>query len=116
MRAPRLAATERQALFLSLRIPLEAEGDERWVFPLSGRIVERKRGEILLPERFLLATVEEKRSGRLSFAGQYQQRPALVEGNFIKRSEVGYYGGIDPRTGQADEKLPQTFDMISHVG
>jgi len=28
----------------------------------------------------------------------------------IRRSEVRYYGGIDPRTGQADEKLPESFD------
>ena len=34
-----------------VRIPLEAETDERWVFPLSGRVVERKREEVLQPER-----------------------------------------------------------------
>jgi hypothetical protein len=43
-------------------------------------------------------------------AGQYQQRPAPIEGNLIKRSEVRYYGGIDPRTGQGDENLPANFD------
>jgi len=50
------------------------------------------------------------RSRRLVFAGQYQQRPAPVEGNLIKRSEIRYYGGIDPRTGQPDEELPDYFD------
>jgi predicted phage terminase large subunit-like protein len=44
------------------------------------------------------------------FAAQYQQRPAPLEGNLIKRSEIRYYGGIDPRTGQADERLPDNFD------
>jgi phage terminase large subunit-like protein len=29
----------------------------------------------------------------------------------IQRSEVRYYDGIDPRTGQADEKLPENFDL-----
>jgi len=63
-----------------------------------------------MPERFPQSTVEQLRSRRLVFAGQYQQRPAPVEGNLIKRSEIRYYGGIDPRTGQSDEKLPETFD------
>ena len=35
-----------------IRIPLEAEEDERWEFPISGRVVQRGRGEILQPERF----------------------------------------------------------------
>ncbi len=92
-------------------IPLEAEEDERWVFPISGRIVQRRRGEILQPERFPPAVVESLRSRRLIFAAQSQQRPAPVEGNLIKRSEVRYYGGMDPSTGQADERLPEHFDL-----
>jgi predicted phage terminase large subunit-like protein len=47
----------------------------------------------------------------LIFAAQYQQRPAPAEGNFIKRSEVRYYGGINPKTGQPDETLPEHFDL-----
>ena len=93
-----------------VRIPLVAEEDETWTFPISGRIVHRKAGDILMPERFTPEVVEQQRSRRLVFAGQYQQRPAPLEGNLIKRSEVRYYGGIDPRTGQPDEKLPDTFD------
>src|SRR2546425_1490270 len=94
-----------------VRLPLVAEEDETWTFPISGRIVQRKAGDILMPERFTPAVVEERRSRRLVFAGQYQQRPAPLEGNLIKRSEVRYYGGTDPRTGQPDEQLPQTFDL-----
>jgi predicted phage terminase large subunit-like protein len=93
-----------------VRIPLEAEEDETWTFPISGRIVQRKAGDILMPERFTPAVVEQQRAHRLVFAGQYQQRPVPAEGNIIKRVEVRYYGGIDPRTGQPDEKLPENFD------
>jgi hypothetical protein len=93
------------------RIPLVAEQNERWEFPISGRVVQRLRGDVLQPERFTPAVVEERRSRRLAFAAQYQQRPAPAEGNFIKRNEVRYYGGIDPRTGQADDKLPENFDL-----
>jgi predicted phage terminase large subunit-like protein len=98
-------------LWTHIRIPLEAEEDEKWVFPISGRIVERKAGEILMPERFTREAVEERRSKRLVFAGQYQQRPAPAEGNYVRRGEVRFYGGIDPRTGQPDELLPRNFDM-----
>jgi predicted phage terminase large subunit-like protein len=93
-----------------VRIPLEAEEDETWTFPISGRLVQRKAGEILMPERFPSATVEQLKGRRLSWSGQYQQRPTPIEGNLIKRNEVRYYGGIDPRTGQPDEKLPENFD------
>ncbi len=94
-----------------IRMPLEAEEHEKWVFPISGRIVERETGDILMPERFTPAAVEELRSQRLVFAGQYQQRPAPAEGNYIRRGDVRYFGGVDPRTGQPDEKLPTSFDM-----
>lgn len=93
-----------------IRIPLVAEEDHTWTFPISGRIVQRKAGDILMPERFTPGIVEQYRGRRLIFAGQYQQRPAPAEGNFIKRKEVRYYGGIDPTTGQADEQLPLYFD------
>lgn len=89
-----------------LTITLEAEKDEEFVFPISGKVVKRKKGEVLQPERFTPKVVEDKKRSRLVFAGQYQQRPAPLEGNLIKRSEVKYYGGIDPMTGQLDENLP----------
>jgi len=34
-----------------------------------------------------------------------------VEGNLIKRAEVRYYGGTDPKTGEADEGLAEQFDF-----
>ena len=94
-----------------IRMPLEAEEDETWVFPISGRVVCRKAGEILMPERFTPDVVKEKKSCRMVFAGQYQQRPAPAEGNIIKRSDARYFGGIDPKTGQPDERLPESFDL-----
>ena len=93
-----------------VRIPLEAEEDETWTFPISGRVVQRKAGDILMPTRFTPAVVEERKGRRLSWPGQCQQRPCALGGNLIKRNEVHYYGGIDPRIGQPDEKLPDHFD------
>lgn len=98
-------------IWTPIRIPLVAEEDERWVFPVSGRIVERKTGEVLLPERFTPSVIKELRLDPLVFAGQQQQRPAPIEGNLIKRNQVRFYGGIDPHTGQADEVMPRSFDL-----
>ena len=93
-----------------VKIPLEAEVNETWNLPISGRIVTRNAGEVLMPERFPPAIVEEHRARRLEFAAQFQQRPSPLEGNLIRKSDISYYGGIDPRTGVADEPLPASFD------
>ncbi len=99
-----------------VRIPLVAEEDESWIFPISQRVVHRRCGEVLQPERFKPNIVAQLRVNRLVFASQYQQRPAPADGNLIKRSEVRYYGGVDPVTGQTDEKLPDNFDFESDFG
>jgi predicted phage terminase large subunit-like protein len=94
-----------------LSIPLVAEQDETWIFPISGTTVQRRAGEVLMPGRFTEDVVEEHRSRRLVFASQYQQRPVPLEGNIIKRQHVRFYGGIDPGTGQLDEQLPRSFEL-----
>ncbi|HMK22557.1 MAG TPA: hypothetical protein VK466_09500, partial [Terriglobales bacterium] len=44
--------SEDPGLWTHLVVRLVAEEDERWVFPISGRIVVRKKGEVLQPARF----------------------------------------------------------------
>ncbi len=61
--------------------PLIAEEDERWVFPISGRVVERKQGECLDGKRFPPKVVATKKLDRYTFASQFQQRPAPLEGD-----------------------------------
>jgi predicted phage terminase large subunit-like protein len=93
-----------------VRIPLVAEEEETYKLPISGSEVRRNPGDVLMPERFTPRVVEEQRSRRLEYAAQYQQRPAPLEGNIIRRHEIRFYGGIDPTTGVRDEDLPTTFD------
>ena len=97
--------------WVQLVVRLVAEEDEQWAFPISGRVIERKKGEVLQPTRFTAAVVAKKQRDRMVYAAQYQQRPAPVEGNMIKRSDARYFGGIDPKTGQPDERLPESFDL-----
>jgi predicted phage terminase large subunit-like protein len=92
------------------KFSLLAEEDETWIFPISGRVVKRKKGECLDPKRFPPKVVKQKQLDRFTFAGQYQQEPAPLEGNLIRRSDIRFYGGIDPLTGIRDEGLPDRFD------
>ncbi|MCU1305228.1 MAG: putative phage-related terminase [Candidatus Sulfotelmatobacter sp.] len=92
------------------KFPLIATEDERWVFPISGRVIERKREECLDPKRFPPKVVKQKKLDRYTFASQFQQEPAPLEGNLVRRADVRYVCGIDPLTGVRDEALPERFD------
>jgi hypothetical protein len=61
-----------------LPIPLEAEETEIWKFPISGILIQRDVGGILMPSRFTEQTVEELKRHRLRWAGQYQQPPKVI--------------------------------------
>lgn len=98
-----------------LVIPLVEEEDKDYVFPVTGRVHYRAKGDILQPERFSPEVVAEKQRSRLVYAGQYQQRPAPLEGNLIKRAEVMYYGGRDPLTAELDEPLPELGKVANPV-
>lgn len=61
-------------------------GDGDFVFPRSGRVVHRKPGDVLWPERegkAELAPIKERRT--FVWAGQYQQRPRPREGGMFHR-------------------------------
>jgi len=92
------------------KFSLLAEEDEEWIFPVSGRLVKRKKGECADPKRFPPKVVKQKQLDRFTFASQFQQEPAPLEGNLVRRSDVGYVCGIDPVTGMRDEGLPEHFD------
>jgi predicted phage terminase large subunit-like protein len=94
-----------------LKIPLEAEEPENWRLPVSGKTEARSLGDVLQPERFTPDVVANLKARGLIYAGQYQQRPAPLEGNIIKRQHVRYYGGVNPHTGEPDEALPEKFDL-----
>lgn len=103
-----------------LNLPAEADEEavdkttmmQKFVFPLSGRIKVRPLGDVLQPDRFPPEVIAAWKVRRLIWATQYQGRPSPLGGNMIKRSEVMYYGGRDPDTGDLDEGLPAKFDFI----
>lgn len=103
-----------------LCIPLEADAEavdavslqQKFVFPISGRVKERPLGDVLQPDRNPPAVVAASKILRLTWSSQYQGRPSPLEGNMIKRADVCYYGGKNPTTGEDDPELPDKFDLI----
>jgi phage terminase large subunit-like protein len=66
-----------------ISIPMEEQEEEKeYVFPISKRVVKRKKGELLQPNRFPAEVVASLRIGLGSrnYAQQYNQRPAPKEG------------------------------------
>jgi len=84
-----------------LRLPMEAEGQTRVYFPLSGRIQDRADGELLNPNREGPEQIAEYRIrlGAMGFAGQMQQSPVPSSGNIIKPEWFKVY-----------KTLPEKFD------
>jgi hypothetical protein len=82
--------------WVHVKIPLEAEEHEKYIFPKSGRVVERERGNVLQPERFTPAVVQGLKRKSREWAGQYQQRPAPASGIIFQPNWWRYYRSIDP--------------------
>jgi predicted phage terminase large subunit-like protein len=90
-----------------LRFPAIAEEDERHeICSLNKtRVVNRKQGEPLHPEREPIETLNAIREvlGEYQFAGQYQQSPAPLAGGMVKGRWFQRY---------APHQLPQKFELI----
>lgn len=80
-----------------LRIPAIAEQDEEW--KLNGGVYYRKKDELLHPDREGAEEIAsaKRELGSYGFAGQYQQRPAPLEGGMVELSWFNRYGAIPAR-------------------
>jgi predicted phage terminase large subunit-like protein len=78
----------RQGNWELLSLPAIAETDERHeIRTISGtKVIERREGEALHPERESLARIQEVREamGPYTYAAQYQQRPAPEGGGIVQ--------------------------------
>ncbi len=98
--------------YTTVSIPMEAEQDECWRFPISGRVVTRKAGDLLWPERFPREVVESlKLMGSWTFAGQYQQRAVPREGGIIKQSWLKFYGTPPEELAASCDQVIQSWDL-----
>jgi hypothetical protein len=90
-----------------VRLPAIAEEDETHTIcsPYGTRVVGRKAGEALHPEREPLPVLEHLRRtlGEYNFSGQYQQSPAPRGGGLVKLAWLRRY---------VPGEQPAEFDMI----
>lgn len=78
-----------------VNFPAIAEEDYSFLVesPLGNRVVHRKKGEALHPERESVAVLEAMRAhmGTYNFSSQYQQNPIPVGGAMVKTDWLKYY-------------------------
>jgi predicted phage terminase large subunit-like protein len=76
-----------------IRLGAEAEQDEQWKFPISGRVRSRAAGDLLWPSRWSREVLAGLKTamGSWAYSGQYQQNPAPIEGSVIRRKWIRFY-------------------------
>jgi predicted phage terminase large subunit-like protein len=74
--------------WVHLSLPMIAERDEEITFPRSGRVMQRKAGDLLHPVRWPKTWCEQHKrvAGPYVWASQFQQRPAPAGGAIFKDS------------------------------
>lgn len=85
-----LQAVEPERWFF-INIPLECEEDTDYVFPISGKVYHRKKGEVLLPNRFTPEVIAGFKKNPRVWAGQYQQRPSPAVGYIFYPDKWEFY-------------------------
>jgi len=82
----------------------------------SSRVHQRRKGDLLHPEREDQAVLDELKFniGAEAFEAQYQQRPVPPGGNMFKREWLSYYDVLPEITG--NDILFQSWDTASKTG
>ena len=89
--------------WIRLKIKREAEEDETYVYPLSGEIFNRPKGDILQADRCPPHIITELKAHSREWANQEQQEPTATTGIVFDPNWWKYY--------RAGEPLP-TFDLV----
>ena len=88
-----------------------AEKKETITFPVSGRKVERREGDLLWPKRYGKDAIAEARRelGSYGFAAQHQQRPTPLGGGIIKRAWWKFYRKLPESVAQCVQSWDTAF-------
>ena len=79
-----IAMMEAPDQWYTVIIAMEAEKDETIKLPLSGKVIERKVGDLMDPDRFPNHIIEVLKRDPRIWAGRYQQRPNVLGGGSFK--------------------------------
>jgi predicted phage terminase large subunit-like protein len=104
---------QQKGQWIHIKIPLEAREDETYTFPLSGKVLVRKAGDVLQPERFNPVVVENLKQNSREWAGQYQQEPVPELGGIIKRHWWKFYVRPGESRPEGCLMLPDRFDEMA---
>jgi predicted phage terminase large subunit-like protein len=91
-------------------LPMTAPADETITFPVSGRTIERKAGDLLHAQRWPESWCKKTKAtvGPYIWAAQYEQRPAPAGGAIFKKSWFQEYENL-PEKGQTIIALDTAF-------
>jgi predicted phage terminase large subunit-like protein len=91
-------------------LPMECEQDEEIVFPLSGRIVHRKQGDLLHPQRWPESWCKKTKStiGSFLWSSQFQQKPGIAGGSIFRNEWFQEYDKL-PERGRTIVSLDSAF-------
>jgi predicted phage terminase large subunit-like protein len=93
--------------WVHVKIRREASQSEEYIFPISGRVVTRNKGDILEPQRCPPMVLTRLKSKSRSWANQEQQEPTPEAGAIINPNWMKYY--------QAADALPSFFQVIVSI-
>ena len=82
--------------WIRLRIKREAEENEEYVYPLSGTVYARPKGDILDPKRCPPRVVVDLKSKAREWANQEQQEPTPATGALLNPNHLRWYRGSSP--------------------
>lgn len=97
----------KKSKWLQIKIRREATEPEEYVFPISGRVVTRNKGDILQADRCPPMVVVNLKSDAFTWANQEQQEPTPATGAIINPNWLKYY--------RASEALPTMFQVVVSI-
>jgi predicted phage terminase large subunit-like protein len=88
--------TNEPGVWTHVNLPMVCEQNEEIVFPLSGRVMQRKAGDLLHPGKFSRRWCEKQRGviGTYLWSSQYLQRPGVLGGAVFKRDWFRQYSEL----------------------
>ena len=89
------------------KIRREATQPEEYIFPISGRVVHRNKGDILQPQRCPPLVLMRLKANSRAWANQEQQEPTPETGAIINPNWMKYY--------RAGESLPSFYQVIVSI-
>lgn len=100
-------STGKKSDWMHIKIRREATEPEEYVFPISGRVVHRDKGDILQADRCPPMVVVSLKADTFTWANQEQQEPTPDTGAILNPNWLKYYRCSDP--------LPSFFQIIVSI-